>query len=123
MAAYEGTRYSRLYSPQKGGHYEVFNERPIRPEILQYCARDVALLPTLYNVYNAKLRPPGQNFWQVQVFEATKNRIKLSQQPNYDGQAKADKIRGPWGDKKSIEQALDDWNEEILLAWNRENGY
>jgi exonuclease 3'-5' domain-containing protein 1 len=60
---------SQLYDPKKDGWYEIFNERPIRPEIVQYCAQDVALLPGLYNVYNAKLRPPdgGGAFWRVQV--------------------------------------------------------
>lgn len=104
---------SRLYDPKKGGRYEIFNERPMRSEIVQYCARDVALLPGLYNVYNAKLRLPGEKFWQVQVREATKDRIKLSQSPGYDGQAKT-KVCGPW-DKKSIEQAIDDWNDNVMF--------
>lgn len=104
---------SRLYDPRKGGRYEIFNERSTRSEIVQYCARDVALLPGLYNVYNAKLRLPGENFGQVQVREATKDRIKLSQSPGYDGQAKT-KVCGPW-DKESIEQATDDWNDDVMF--------
>lgn len=110
---------SRLYAPEKGGRYEIFNERPMRSEIVQYCASDVALLPGLYNVYNAKLCLPGAKFWQVQVRETTKNRIKLSQSPGYDGQAKT-KARGPW-DKESLEQAIDDWNDDVMFdAFNRE---
>jgi exonuclease 3'-5' domain-containing protein 1 len=104
---------SRLYDPKKGGRYEIFNERPMRPEIVQYCARDVALLPGLYNVYNATLRLPGETFWHVQVREATKDRIKLSQSPGYDGQAKT-KVCGPW-DKGDIEQAIDGWNGEVMF--------
>jgi exonuclease 3'-5' domain-containing protein 1 len=112
---------SRLYDPKKGGRYEIFNERPMRSEIVQYCARDVALLPGLYNVYNAKLRLPGENFWQVQVREATKDRIKLSQSPGYDRQAET-KVCGPW-DKESIEQAIDDWNDDVMFdALNNEEG-
>ena len=88
----EGT--NRLFNPKKGGRYEIFNDRPMKPEIIQYCARDVALLPGLYNVYNAKLS--GEAFWQAQVRKATKDRIKLSQSPGYDEQAKSKKIRGPW---------------------------
>ncbi|KAN0068781.1 Ribonuclease H-like domain containing protein [Elaphomyces granulatus] len=99
---------TRLYSPQKGGRYEVFNERPIKPEIVQYCARDVVLLPALYNVYNATLSLPGERFWQVQVSRATKDRIKLSKAPDYDGQAKSVKVLGPW-DEVSIQLAMDDW--------------
>jgi exonuclease 3'-5' domain-containing protein 1 len=106
---------SRLYDPKKGGRYEIFNERPIRPEIVQYCAQDVALLPGLYNVYNAKLRPPdgGGAFWRVQVREATKDRIKLSQSPGYDGQAES-KVCGPW-DEWNIEQAMEAWNDEVMF--------
>jgi exonuclease 3'-5' domain-containing protein 1 len=104
---------SRLYDLKKGRRYKIFNERPMRPEIVQYCARDVALLPGLYNVYNAKLRLPGEKFWQVQVREATKDRIKLSQSPGYDGQAKI-KVCGPWG-KGGIEQAIDEWNDDITF--------
>jgi exonuclease 3'-5' domain-containing protein 1 len=78
---------NRLYDPKKGGRYEIFNERLIKSEIVQYCARDVALLPGLYNVYNAKLRLPEIFFWQIQIRETTKNRIKLSQNPDYNKQA------------------------------------
>lgn len=106
---------SRLYDPSKGGRYEVFNERPMRPEIVQYCARDVALLPGLYNVYNLKLGVPGNAFWQAQVRQATEDRIKLSQSPGYDGQAKT-KARGPW-DEESIERATEQWNEDILFEY------
>lgn len=103
----------RLYNPKEGGRYEVFNERPSRPEIVQYCAWDVALLPGLYNIYNAKLRLPGERFWQVQVRKATKDRVKLSQSASYDGQAKT-KVNGPW-DKWYIEQAIEAWNEDIMF--------
>ena len=104
---------SRLYDPKKGGRYEIFNERPMKPEIIQYCAWDVALLPGLYNVYNAKLRLPGQAFWQAQVRTATKDRIKLSQSPRYDGQARSN-VRGPWN-KWDIERAIEAWNDDVML--------
>jgi len=111
---------TRLYDPKKGGRYEIFNERPMKPEIIQYCARDVVLLPGLYEVYNAKLRLPGQAFWQAQVREATVDRIKLSQSPAYDGQAKS-KVCGPW-DEWYIERAIDAWNDDVMLnameAWD-----
>lgn len=75
---------SRLYNPEKGGRYEVFNECPMRPEIEEYCARDVALLPGLYDVYAAKLQEKGA-FWRVLVRDATTDRIKLSQSAGYNG--------------------------------------
>jgi len=47
------------------------------------------------------------------VREATKDRIKLSQSPGYDGQAKT-KVCEPW-DKGDIEQAIDEWNDEVMF--------
>jgi len=93
---------SQLFEPKKGGRYEIFNDRPIKPEIIEYCARDVALLPGLYNVYNAKLRLPREAIWQTRVRKATKDRIKLSQSPGYDGHSTWKKIRAPWGWNKGV---------------------
>lgn len=75
----------------KDGRYGIFDERPLTPEIIQYCASDVAFLPGLYDVYDGKLN----HSWQVMVQDATKDRIKLSQSANYNGQA-SDKVLGPW---------------------------
>ena len=86
----------QLFDPKKGGRYEVFNDRPIKQEIMEYCARDVALLPGLYNVYNTKLCLPKEAHWQNRVRNATKDRIKLSQSPDYDGHTTSKKILGPW---------------------------
>ncbi|KAG6304823.1 hypothetical protein E4U44_008484 [Claviceps purpurea] len=44
-----------LFEPEKGGRYEVFNERPFRGGILKYCAGDVAILPGLCDVHDKKL--------------------------------------------------------------------
>jgi len=104
----------RLYDPIRGGRYEIFNERPMRPEIIQSCAWDVALLPELYDVYNAKLSPSGQAFWQAQVRGSTEERIKLSQSPGYDGEAEC-KVRGPWN-MYEIGRAIDSWNDDVVRA-------
>lgn len=68
----------------------------------QYCAWDLALLPGLYNVYNAKLCGPGEAHWQNRVRKATKDRIKLLQSLGYDGQTTWQKIRGPWHWHKGV---------------------
>jgi len=98
---------NQLFNPKKGGRYEVFDDRPMMPEIMQYCAQDVALLPGLYNVYNAKLCLPREASWQTRVRKATKDRIKLSQSLNYDGHDKHatwKKIRSPWHRNKGVYQ-------------------
>jgi exonuclease 3'-5' domain-containing protein 1 len=82
-----------LYRPAKGGKYEVFDERPLKAEIAEYCAGDVALLPELYAVYDGQLK--GRGFWQSMVERATGERIKESQSEGYVGQGK-EKAKGPW---------------------------
>ena len=109
---------TQLFDPKKGGRYEIFNERPMRPEITRYCAQDVALLPQLYVVYKTKLSPPGQAFWRAQVQHETAARIKLSQSASYDPHSKS-KAHGPW-DKWNIKKATEDWNEDVLF--NAKNG-
>ena len=103
---------TRLFSPEKGGRYQVFNERPLRPEIVNYCVKDVMLLPKLYEVYRSKLRPPGQRFWQVEVEMKTKDRVKLAQNPKYDPQAD-NKVLGPWTESY-LESAIDAWNDNVM---------
>ncbi|KAF2672683.1 domain-containing protein 1 [Microthyrium microscopicum] len=105
-------RGCQLFAPEKGGSYEVFNERPLKPEIMQYCKQDVELLPGLYGVYNAKLRKRGQAFWRVQIRETTKDRIKQSQSPSYDGQSNS-KAFG-WDDD-FIDSAIESWNDDIMM--------
>jgi exonuclease 3'-5' domain-containing protein 1 len=97
-----------FFRPEEGGRYEIFNERPMSQEIIQYCAGDVALLPGLYQVYNAKL----ESFWQDQMVSATKDRITLSQGLKYDGQA-LNKVYGPW-EEWSIQRASEQWNEDLM---------
>lgn len=103
----------RLYDPQKGGRYEVFNERPLKAEILQYCRQDVELLPTLWEVYSCKLRGPSDGAWRSMVSKATRERIKLSQSVSYDGQAKS-KVCGPW-DSYNIEHSISDWDNDVMM--------
>jgi exonuclease 3'-5' domain-containing protein 1 len=109
----------RLYDPQRGGRYEVFNERPLMTEILQYCKQDVELLPTLCDVYSSTLREPSNGPWRALIREATRKRIQLSQSAGYDGQAKS-KVHGPW-DTDEIERKIDDWNDDVMM-WGVNGG-
>lgn len=40
----------QLFAPEKGGSYEVFNERPLQPRIEMYCVQDVMHMPKLWQV-------------------------------------------------------------------------
>jgi exonuclease 3'-5' domain-containing protein 1 len=74
-----------------GGRYELFNERPMSPEILRYCAQDVLILPELWSKYNRRLTGD----WRRKATKATTDRISLSQSANYDGQGSHNTL-GPW---------------------------
>ncbi|SPO04166.1 uncharacterized protein DNG_06849 [Cephalotrichum gorgonifer] len=72
----------KLFQPNLGGSYEVFNERPLSEEIRTYCVQDVQFLPRLWTYYDAKITPR----WRQRVLEASKERVTLSQAPEYNGQ-------------------------------------
>jgi exonuclease 3'-5' domain-containing protein 1 len=105
-------RGRQLFAPEKGGRYEVFNERPLKPGIIQYCKQDVMLLPLLYTVYNIRLRAVDEAFWRSVIRSETEERVKDSQKAGYDGNSK-DKAIG-W-DQEDITQWTDDWNEDIMM--------
>ncbi|KAF7882730.1 uncharacterized protein EAF02_006093 [Botrytis sinoallii] len=74
----------QLFAPEKGGRYEVFNDRPLDPAIVEYCVQDVQLMPQLWNVYNAKLALMNKR-WATKIERETKARLLLSQSAEYNG--------------------------------------
>lgn len=70
-----------LFAPERGGSFAVFNERPLRPEIQEYCIQDAIYLPRLWSTYRKRLRPS----WRDRVREATEARIVMSQKLVSDG--------------------------------------
>ncbi|KID98661.1 3'-5' exonuclease, partial [Metarhizium majus ARSEF 297] len=104
----------RLYDPNKGGRYEVFNERPLRREICEYSAQDVALLPKLWEAYSIKLGHSNKAFWQMMIDNATLKRIKQSQSKHY-GQAEFKRF-GPWT-AEEVEEATKSWREGTMQGW------
>ncbi|CAG7984198.1 unnamed protein product [Penicillium salamii] len=74
----------RLFAPECGGSYEVFNTRPLPDEIRQYCAGDVQLLPELWRNYNSKITPR----WAARVESEVKNRVWLSQSATFNGKGR-----------------------------------
>jgi len=81
----------KLFAPEKGGAYEVFNERPLSTDIGLYCVQDVQWLPALYDVYSRKL----SNKMSARVARATLERVKESQSLSYVGHGQH-KALGPW---------------------------
>jgi exonuclease 3'-5' domain-containing protein 1 len=102
-----------LFDSETHNRQNAFNKRLLDKEVERYCTQDVTVLPGLYNIYDKRLRRPGESFWQAQVQQATKDRIKLSQAPNYD-ERDINKALSPWSESE-IEQAIEDWNEDVMF--------
>ncbi|KAK4666161.1 hypothetical protein QC763_608330 [Podospora pseudopauciseta] len=77
-------RGTRLFAPERGGSYQVFNERPLNEEIRRYCVQDVHLLPRLWAHYYSKLTKA----WERRVCEASRDRVALSQTPGFNGKGR-----------------------------------
>jgi exonuclease 3'-5' domain-containing protein 1 len=77
-------RGKRLFAPELGGRYEVFDQRPLAEEIKEYCVQDVVKLPTLWRVYWQKMTQQ----WDVRTKDEAEARVKLSQEQTYNGHGK-----------------------------------
>ncbi|KAI0102807.1 ribonuclease H-like protein [Nemania sp. FL0031] len=71
----------KLFAPEKGGSYEVFDRRPLAEKIALYCVQDVQYLPRLWDLYNRKLTAN----WAVKVQGETAQRVVKSQALNFNG--------------------------------------
>ncbi|KAK1239848.1 hypothetical protein MKX08_007290 [Trichoderma sp. CBMAI-0020] len=93
----------RLWNPDKGGSYSVFNARPLSNEIIAYCAGDVQYLPALYKKFRY-----GTNRWGELIAEASQDRVSASQTAEYqpDGPHKA---RSSWTSEQN--RLLDTWGD------------
>ena len=84
---------ARLFAPEKGGKYEVFDQRPLSKEMIDYCVQDVRFLPGLWEVYVRRLG--NSKKWAAKIEKATLDRVKESQAIDYDPHSKS-KALGPW---------------------------
>ncbi|KIW21779.1 uncharacterized protein PV07_12794 [Cladophialophora immunda] len=74
----------RLFAPEVGGRYEVFLERPLRDEILEYCEQDVTLMPRLLAAYGERL----QAGVAAQLQGIVDGRIRLSKTDTFNGKGR-----------------------------------
>ena len=81
----------KLFAPERGGSYEVFNTRPLVEGIKEYCVQDVLFLPGLWSTYSAKVSAT----WADKVRLETLARVSLSQTASYNGKGKHMAL-GPW---------------------------
>jgi exonuclease 3'-5' domain-containing protein 1 len=92
----------RLFKAEHGGSYEVFNQRPLPPDILTYCVGDVQYLPelrdTLWKAQNLQ--------WRDLVLQESKKCVVLSQQPDYQPHG-LNRTLAPWSTDQN--RSLDQW--------------
>ncbi|KAK8900808.1 hypothetical protein QC760_010572 [Botrytis cinerea] len=81
----------KLFEPQFGGSYEVFNQRPLPVDVQKYCVQDVRFLPKLWESYNSRMTKD----WAVRVDKAVIDRVREAQSSTYQGPG-PHKARGPW---------------------------
>ncbi|KAL4948509.1 ribonuclease H-like domain-containing protein [Aspergillus filifer] len=75
----------RLFAPELGGSYEVFNARPMCGDIVKYCAQDVRVLPRLWATYNK--RGIGASL-MAKVEDAVRERIDVCFEIGYTGKGR-----------------------------------
>jgi exonuclease 3'-5' domain-containing protein 1 len=85
------TRGKNLFAPEKGGSYEVFNQRPLSEVIALYCTQDVQFMPMLWNTYSERLTTS----WATKVATETEVRVRSSQSKGYQPNG-SHKSFGPW---------------------------
>ncbi|THY05273.1 hypothetical protein D6D02_03188 [Aureobasidium pullulans] len=83
-----------LFDPLKGGSYDVFNHRPLDEAIVDYCTRDVVLLPALLQAYARRLR--GWENLAINLQLEAEKRVSLSQSATYNGKGQH-MAQGPKG--------------------------
>ena len=84
-------RGKKLFAPECGGSYEVFNTRPLDPDLIEYCINDVALLPRLWYTYNVAISPK----WSPKLAEETAKRMMCPLIKDYEPGG-GDKALNPW---------------------------
>ncbi|KAF3932466.1 hypothetical protein ABW19_dt0203816 [Dactylella cylindrospora] len=86
----------KLFAPEKGGSYEVFNERPLREEVGRYCVQDVRFLRDLWVLFDNRLSSYSMRWWRVMVEEEVGKRLALCDDPRYDPKGRQ-RALGPAG--------------------------
>nr|GAT58912.1 predicted protein [Mycena chlorophos] len=75
----------KLFAPDKGGRYEVFAERPLAPELIDYCAQDVAFLHDLDAAMRSRVGTTAyaRGNWEKRIRAESMVRVGYSRQRYY----------------------------------------
>ena len=95
----------RLYKPEHGDSYEIFNQRPISDDLIAYCAGDVQHLPELRNRFWTAQTP-----WRDLVSEESRKRVMATQSSEYQPHG-SHKALSPWSQEDNT--ALYEWSHRL----------
>ncbi|KAF8346374.1 ribonuclease H-like domain-containing protein [Amanita rubescens] len=73
-----------LFVPSRGGHYEIFEKRPLDPRLVTYCEQDVTVLFKLAKALRNQMGMKGKD-WEFRVYNGSISRVALSWDPRYRG--------------------------------------
>jgi hypothetical protein len=92
----------------------VFDERPLKAVILEYCVLDVVHMLELWKLYNARI----DGFWEVMVSEAAVERVRESQMSSYTPTGRH-KALGCWSEIGIREARIREAGiREARMRWN-----
>ena len=109
---------------------DVFANRPMDVETVQYCVNDVVHLPDLHALYLRRIADD----WLDKATTESARRVAEAHSSKYDPQAPTKKL-GPWGSGNekhfmTLDQCLEGWNEwrledleEDILGYDEDVGY
>lgn len=78
----------KLFAPERGGSYAIFEQRPLDRRILEYCAQDVSLLFDLETELKRQLRHGHDTRWETRIIKASEKRLGEALDKVYAGKGK-----------------------------------
>lgn len=98
----------RLFDPQQGGSYAVFDQRPLSTSMQAYSVQDVTYLPQLWKLYASRLR----RGWVDEIMKETESRLQWSRGLVFNGGDKNNAKAPPHWHSLNPKAGTRDWKLE-----------
>ena len=66
-----------LFVPSRGGHYEIFEKRPLDPRLVAYCEQDVTVLIKLGKALIDQMGMKWKD-WELRIYNGSISRVALA---------------------------------------------